>query len=301
MTLIDESNVETKSRPPQNLSKKGRFFWRDRTWPLFVPAAVLLVVFFAYPTVSMLLSALTDFQAPQVAGADNFLWFFASDTNVTILVRTLITSLICTVVTTLLAYPYAYTMTLVSPTTRTLMTAAVLISMFAGILLRNFAWIVLLQQNGIINTALGALGIPPQTLLGTPTAVVIGMTHVLFPYMVLPLYAVLRGIDRRLILAAQSLGATPLRAFIQVYVPLSLPGISAGAVLVFVLGLGFFITPALLGSPQQAMLSQLMVLQFDRMAAFGRAGAMAVVLLAIALLVIGVVQLTTRGRKGEVQ
>ncbi|MFC9357425.1 ABC transporter permease [Rhodococcus sp. NPDC057014] len=299
--MIDETGVETTSSPTPQPHSRRRLRRRGRTWPLFIPAAVVLVVFFAYPTATMLLAAFTDFRAPQVAGADNFLWFFQTDANVTILIRTLMTAFICTLVTTLLAYPYAYTMTLVSATTRTLMIAAVLISMFAGILLRNFAWIVLLQQNGLVNSSLAAVGIPPQTFLGTPTAVMIGMTHVLFPYMVLPLYAVLRGIDRRLILAAQSLGATPLRAFYQVYVPLSVPGISAGAVLVFVLGLGFFITPALLGSPQQAMLSQLMVLQFDRMAAFGRAGAMAVVLLVITLLVLAIVQVATRRRKGQEQ
>jgi putative spermidine/putrescine transport system permease protein len=263
-----------------------------------LPLVLLLLVFFVYPTATILLRSFTNFRAPQVGGLDNYTWFFETDVNVTILIRTLTTASICTLVALLLAYPFAYAMTLASPMVRTLMTSAVLISMFAGILMRNFAWIVLLQKNGLVNDALSAVGLPNQSFLGTTTAVVIGMTHVLFPYMVLPLYAVLRGIDRRLILAAQSLGASPFKAFCQVFVPLSIPGIFAGSVLVFVLGVGFFVTPALLGSPQQAMLSQLLVLQFDRMAAFGRAGAMSVVLLIITLLVVAIARLATR-QKGQ--
>jgi len=267
-------------------------------WPLVVPLLALLLVFFVYPTAMILVRAFTDFRLPQLGGFDNFTWFFSTDANLTILVRTFTTALICTVVAALLAFPYAYSMTLVRPTVRTLMTAAVFISMFAGILLRNFAWIVLLQRQGIVNDALEAVGIPRQEFLGTTTAVVIGMTHVLFPFMVLPLYAVLRGIDRRLVLAAQSLGASPWGAFRQVYLPLSMPGLFAGCLLVFVLGLGFFITPALLGSPKQAMISQLMVLQFDRVAAFGRAGAMAVILLVTTLLCVALAARLSRRSRG---
>ncbi|WP_051792999.1 ABC transporter permease [Amycolatopsis jejuensis] len=300
MTTVihDEPGTADPVNAPPGPRKAGRLRGRRRFWPLMVPLLALLLVFFVYPTVTMLLRSFTQFRPPQLGGLDNFIWFFETDANVTILVRTLTTALLCTAVALLLAFPFAYTMTLVSPTVRTLLTAAVLISMFAGILLRNFAWIVLLQKNGLINEVLGFLGLPRQSFLGSTTAVVIGMTHVLFPYMVLPLYTVLRGIDRRLVLAAESLGASPFKAFWQVYVPLSVPGVFAGSVLVFVLGLGFFITPALLGSPQQAMVSQLMILQFDRVAAFGRAGAIAVILLVITLLVVGIVRVATSRSRG---
>ncbi|MFM8349745.1 MAG: ABC transporter permease, partial [Actinomycetales bacterium] len=177
-------------------------------------------------------------------------------------------------------------------------TAAVLLSRLAGILLRNFAWIVLLQRQGLINDVLEALGLERISFLGTPAAVIIGMTHVLFPFMVLPLYAVLRGIDRRLVLAAQSLGASPTKAFRQIYLPLSLPGVLTGGTLVFVLSLGFYITPALLGSPQQAMISQLMAQQFTKMSAFGRAGVLALALLLVTLIIVGVSQWLARRSKG---
>lgn len=297
-TQLDERPARqsvARSGPKLSLTRRGS---QPRVWPLVVPLVLLLAVIFVYPCGVMLLRAFTDFTAPQVGGLDNFAWFFGEGANTTILVRTLWTSVLSTVITLALAFPYAYTMTLVSPMVRTLMTAAVLISMLAGILMRNFAWIVLLQKEGLVNDGLAALGLPRQDILGTSTSLLVGMTSVLFPYMVLPLYTVLRGIDRRLVLAAQSLGATPLRAFCQVYVPLTVPGVLAGCQLVFVLALGFFITPALLGSPQQAMLSQLMVLQFDRVAAFGRAGAMSVVLLAITVLTIAVANVLANRRKG---
>jgi putative spermidine/putrescine transport system permease protein len=279
--------------PPQEGGRRGATRW----WLLAVPIAAFLLVFFAYPSVIMLSRTFTDFQSPQLAGLDNVTWFLQNDVNTTILLRTFLVGSVSTALCILLAFPYAYTMTVVSPLVRTLMTAAVLLSMLAGILLRNFAWIVLLQRQGLINDGIEALGFERISFLGTSTAVIIGMTHVLFPFMVLPLYAVLRGIDRRLVLAAQSLGAHPTKAFLQVYLPLTVPGLVTGGTLVFVLSLGFFITPALLGSPQQAMISQLMTQQFTRMSAFGRAGVLALVLLLVTFLVVGLAQYLARRSK----
>jgi putative spermidine/putrescine transport system permease protein len=259
-----------------------------------IPVIAVLGVVLLYPTSEILRRAFTEFDRPQVGGWDNFSWFFSRPVNVTVLRRTVTVSAAATLITLLLGYPYAYTMTLVRPRVRTLMMSAVLISMFFGILLRNFSWIVLLQKEGALNDVLSAFGVERRTFLGTQGAVLMGMTHILFPFMVLPLYGVLRGIDRRLVAAAESLGATPRRAFLQVYLPLSIPGVFAGTVLVFVMSLGFYITPQLLGSPQQAMISQFIYLQFDRGAAFGRAGAMALVLLVVAVVIVGIAQVLVR-------
>jgi putative spermidine/putrescine transport system permease protein len=261
----------------------------DQWWLLALPVFLFLGVFFVYPTSIILLRAFTEFDAPQQGGLDNLAWFLGGAANRTILVRTFVVAASSTVLTSLIAFPYAYLMTLVGDRLRTAMLGIVLISMFFGILLRNFAWVVLLQYQGPLNDLLELAGMRRIRFLGSMPAVLMGMTHVLFPYMLLPLYSVLRGIDRRLVLAAQSLGATPQRAFWQVYVPLSTPGFVAGSLLVFVLALGFFITPAMLGSQQQSLLSQLMFTQFDKTAAFGRAGAMALVLIvaATAFVVVG--------------
>ena len=266
----------------------------DRWWLIGLPVLVFLAVFFVYPTAIILLRTFTKYDPPQVGGLDNLIWFFSRDANVTILLRTFMVAGLSTILTSALAFPYAYTMTRVQPSVRTLMFGIVLVSMFFGILLRNFAWVVMLQLQGPLNDVIEMLGFERQRFLGTMPAVLMGMTHVLFPFMVLPLYAVLQGIDTRLVLAAESLGASPRRAFWDVYIPLSLPGFFAGALLVFVLALGFFITPAVLGSPQQSLLSQLMYAQFYRQAAFGRAGAMAVVLMIATIVVLAIASMLAR-------
>lgn len=293
-TSADHPPAARHRRPPR------RGF--DRWWLIALPVLGFLAVFFVYPTALILLRTFTQFDLPQTGGLDNLAWFLGGEANRTILVRTFVVAALCMMLTGLLAFPYAYLMTIVGPRVRTLMLGVVLVSMFFGILLRNFAWVVLLQLHGPLNDLMALLGFERIRFLGTMPAVLMGMTHILFPLMVLPLYSVLRGIDRRLVVAAQSLGATPARAFWQVYVPLSIPGFAAGALLVFVLALGFFVTPAILGSPQQSLLSQLMYTQFGRGAAFGRAGAMAFVLvLASLVLVILASALTRRSRAYEVR
>jgi len=261
---------------------------------LSLPALLLLAVIFVYPTTQFLFRAFTHFDPPQSAGFDNLTWFLSDSTNRIIMMRTFVIAALCAIFTAAIAFPYAYLMTISGPTGRTVLLGVLLLSMFFGILLRNFAWVIMLQYQGPINDILDFIGLSRIRFLGTAPAVFMGMMHVLFPFMVLPLYSVLRGIDQRLLLAARSLGATPLRAFLQVYLPLALPGIMAGAILVFVLALGFFITPALLGSPRQSLISQLMYAQFERQAAFGRAGAMALILLGIAMVFVAVANMFQR-------
>jgi putative spermidine/putrescine transport system permease protein len=144
---------------------------------------------------------------------------------------------------------------------------------------RTLAWVILLQDSGVINSVIRAVGLSPVKLIRTQTGVVIGMAQVLLPFMILPLYSVMKTIDLRLMQAAQSLGANPARAFAQVYLPLSLPGVYAGAIIVFILALGFYITPALLGGPRSTMLSTLIQNQVLSLLNWGRGGAMGVVLL----------------------
>lgn len=266
----------------------------DVWWPVAIPVIVFLAILFVFPTGTLLLKAFSQFDLPQTGGWDNLVWFLGNEANRTILVRTFVVAAVSTCLTALVAFPYAYVMTIAGVRVRTWMLGAVLVSMLLGILLRNFSWVVLLQSNGPVNDILAWLGLERIRFLGTLSAVLMGMVHVLFPYMVLPLYAVLLAIDRRLLLAAESLGATPARAFLQVYLPLALPGLIAGAMLVFVLALGFYITPAILGSPQQSLMSQLIYSQFERTAAFGRAGAMALVLSIVALAVVALMAKVNR-------
>jgi putative spermidine/putrescine transport system permease protein len=177
---------------------------------------------------------------------------------------------------------------------RRLLIFAVLVPFWSSILVRTFAWLVLLQRRGLVNQALQGLGLTdaPLTLVHNRVGVLIGMAHILLPFMVLPLYSVMTRIDTSLMGAAATLGASPARGFWRVYLPLSRPGVINGTVLVFILGLGYFITPALLGGPQDTMIAQLIQSQVADFGAWGMAGALAVVLLAAVGVSFAVIQRT---------
>jgi putative spermidine/putrescine transport system permease protein len=143
---------------------------------------------------------------------------------------------------------------------------------------------VILQDTGIINSGLQDVGLTdrPLPLVRSFTGATIGMVHVMLPYMVLPIYAVMQRVDRNLVTAAGNLGASPFSAFRQIFLPLSLPGVVAGCLLVFVISLGFYITPALLGDPQQVMLSQRIAQEIE-LGNWGLGSAMALILLIVTL------------------
>ncbi|MEV5004902.1 ABC transporter permease [Streptomyces sp. NPDC093064] len=287
--LIEIASPATGGRPRKGAG--GRWGW------LLLPALVLLAVLFLVPLGLMAWRSVSE-PAP---GAGNYSWFFTSDVALATLVRTLAVGAVVTLVTLLLSYPYAYLMTVVGARARIWLTLLVLLPFWTSLMVRTFAWVVLLQDSGVVNQVLGTVGLGPLQLIRTPTGVVIGMSQVLMPFMVLPLYAVMSGIDRRLLDAAQGMGARPATAFLRVFVPLSLPGVGAGALTVFITSLGFYVTPALLGSPDQALISQQIFTQVNGLLAWGRGGAMGVVLLAVTLVLLGLVGVVlrfTRNRGG---
>jgi putative spermidine/putrescine transport system permease protein len=250
---------------------------------LLAPALLVLLGGFLVPTIFAMARAFTDFRPPEQQGLDNIVWFWRDPVMVETLIRTFAIAGIATVVVSVLAYSFAYIMTKVSARARAYLLLGVLLTNSVDLVIRNFAWIAVLQRKGMINNLLGLVGIEPLQFLGTPAAVVIGMVNILFPLMLLSLYPVLSRIDRNMSLAAMSLGARPATAFWKVYFPQSLPGVFAGGLLVFTMALGFFITPALLGSPREAMLSQ--VIQFysnQPGVPWGRIGAMALALVVTA-------------------
>ncbi len=251
-------------------------------WLLLAPAAALLVVFFGYPLFEVLKRSVTE---PEF-GLANYRAFFADPVGIRVLVRTVTTAGVVTAVTLLLGYPYAYLMSSVGRRARMLMLTVALLPFWTSLMVRTYAWIILLQDNGVVNDALGVIGLGPYRLIGNASGVTIGMTQILLPFMVLPLYATMQGIDRRLLQAAEIMGAPPWRAFLRVFVPLSLPGVVAGSMLVFILALGFYVTPALLGSPRNSLLSQLIAVHVSKLLDFGGGGTMAAVLLVVVLLLL---------------
>jgi putative spermidine/putrescine transport system permease protein len=249
-----------------------------RGW-LVSPAVLLLGVAFAYPVAALLLMSVTS---PQV-GLQNFATLLEAPVYLKALWNTVLISGSVTLLCGLLAYPIAYTMAHARPRLRRLLIFFVLIPFWSSILVRTFAWMVLLQKRGLINKVLvDYLGLieTPLTLIYNRTGVLIGMSHVLLPFMILPLYAVLSRIDPSLSNAAASLGAPPVRNFLRIYLPLSLPGLLSGCLLVFVMGLGYYITPALLGGPGDTMIAQLIEMQVADFGNWGLAAALAVILLA---------------------
>jgi ABC-type spermidine/putrescine transport system permease subunit I len=197
--------------------------------------------------------------------------------------NTLEMSLGVTLISLLLGYPLAYLMVTVSPRVRGVLVAIVLIPFWTSILVRTFAWVVILGRNGLINQAMLDLGVVnrPVALIYNMIGVQIGMVHVLLPFMILPLYGVMSRIDRSLVRAARSLGAPAHQAFLRVFLPLSVPGITAGCALVFLTAVGFYITPALLGGPGQITIATLIEMMVSDLLNWGFGATLGVVLLTV--------------------
>jgi putative spermidine/putrescine transport system permease protein len=195
-------------------------------------------------------------------------------------------SLLTTVCCLLLGYPMAYLMAEASPRLRSTLVALVAISFFMSLLVKNYAWTVLLQETGIINTLLLRTRViaRPLPLMYNLFGVLVGMVHMLLPFVILPLFSVFAGMDRSLRQASHTLGAGGLRTFWHVTLPLSLAGVGAGALLVFIVSLGFFITPALLGSPREMMLANLIDNQVRQVVNWPFASALAMLLLVCTLM-----------------
>jgi putative spermidine/putrescine transport system permease protein len=207
-----------------------------------------------------------------------------------ILLRTLEISAEVTVLCLLLAYPLAFWLSTLPQRKANVLMILVLVPFWTSILVRVAAWIVLLQREGLVNRSLQALSIVPEplNLLFNRTGVLVAMTHILLPFMILPLYSVMKSVPPSYMRAAVSLGSPPLAAFFRVYVPQTLPGIGAGALLVFILAIGYYVTPALLGGPNDQMISYYIAQYTNVDVNWGMACALGTVLLAATLMLYAV-------------
>lgn len=258
---------------------------------LMLPAAVALGLLFFYPLIKLAVISVTE---PEV-GFGNYIHMFTDGYTVAILLRTVVVSFVVALVTTALAFPFAYAMTICGPLTRAILFTIVLIPFWTNSTAKNFVFLALFQREGVIDTFMQNFGIH-YPLIGTAFGVTVAMAQVLLPFAVLPLFASLGQIDRRLLDAAVGLGATRTRAFFRIYLPLSAPGLAAGMILVFVLSLGFYVTPAMLGSPQQAMIAQLIMTRVQLILDLGGAGAVGIFLLVVTMLALGLSRLIAGGR-----
>ena len=248
---------------------------------LLLPALLLLALLFAYPLLGIVNRSV--YKAGYTL--DFYRQIFRVPVYLQVLGATFKVSALVTIVCLALGYPLAYMLATRRPRTAQLLMIIVVLPFFTSIIVRTYAWMVLLGRNGIVNQYLIALGLTdkPLPLLYNQAGVVIGMSYVLLPYMVLTVYSVMRGIDPGLVRAAHSLGASRFQAFRRVFLPLSLPGIAGGTLLVFILSLGFFITPALMGGPGDVMIAMLIEREVEITLNWSFASALAVVLLALTL------------------
>lgn len=270
--------------------------WRRAEVVLLVALPVgFMLAFYALPVAAMLLRSLND---PSWT-LDNYRALLADAVFFKVLWSTLRTALLVTAGTLLLGYPVALAMARVRRRLGTVLLVIVLLPFWTSVLVRSYAWMVLLGRHGVVNEALLAMGVidMPLRILNTPLAVNLAMIHILLPYMVLPIANALRGIDRSLPRAALGLGASRFGVFIQVLLPLSMPGVLAGVLLVFVLALGFYITPALLGGPRDMMLSMLIVQQIELLN-WPYAACLSAVLLGVTLLILASSRLVPGVRRG---
>lgn len=248
---------------------------------MLLPAVVVLAVLFAYPLLGIVNRSV--YKAGYTL--DMYRQIFRVPVYLQVLLATFKVSALVTIVCLALGYPLAYILATRRPRTAQLLMIIVVLPFFTSIIVRTYAWMVLLGRNGIVNQYVMALGLTdkPLLLLYNQGGVVIGMSYVLLPYMVLTVYSVMRSIDPRLVRAAHSLGASRLQAFRRVFLPLSLPGIAGGTLLVFILSLGFFITPALMGGPGDMMIAMLIEREVEITLNWSFASALAVILLALTL------------------
>lgn len=213
---------------------------------------------------------------------------FSDTTNLKILFYTLKIGLIVTVVSLATGYPVAYLLTKIRSRALSIVTVFILIPLFTAFLIRTYAWILVLGRQGVVNNTLLWLGVvsEPLPLLNTTFAVVIGMTHVFIPMAIFTMFSSMVRISHDLARAAQILGAKPVQAFLRVYFPMTLPGVFSAGILIFIVAIGFYITPALLGGPADTMISQLIVVQMTTLLNFelGYASSIVLLLLTVAIL-----------------
>lgn len=272
---------------------------KRRTWlgkaALMAPIIVFYVIFFLWPIGTVVLRSLSpdgkfDVAAPALT-FDNFAALFADSFLLVIEGRTLLLAVNSTLITILLAFPTAYFISRLSKRTASILLLLVLVPFWVSIVVRLFAVTSILSPNGLVNQASLALGLGETSLLYTQAGTLVGTVMYLLPYMILVLYAGMVGVDSNLMLAARTMGASATYSFFRVYLPMIRPSLMSGGLLIFILGLSFFLVPAILGGPREQTISVYIQQQID-IYQWGIASAMGVILLiATVVLYIGVVRI----------
>ena len=286
--------------------------WGWRRWGLILPPFVWLGVFFLLPlgiVAAISLSQSADAIPPYLplltrgpAGLENHAtldnYRLIAEGDLRAYVVSLVYAAVATVLCLLVGYPIAFAIARAPKGWRNLLLFLVILPFWTSLLIRIYAWIAILQPTGLLNRALHALGLidAPLLLIYNDFSVVLGLVYGYLPFMILPLYGSLAQLDESLVEAAADLGARPIRTFVEVVLPLSLPGIAAGALLVFIPAIGEFVVPDLLGGPQTPMIGKVLWQEFFDNVDWPAASAIAMVL--VALLAVPLVDRPARLRAG---
>jgi ABC-type spermidine/putrescine transport system permease subunit I len=249
---------------------------------LTIPALLVVCAMLILPLVWLLTQSFIGENGITLANYRNI---FGRPAYLSYLETTFELALTVTLACLVLAIPIAYAVSLVGPRLARLSILLIVLCSLTSILVRTYAWLLLLERRGLINTWLQDLGLVdhPLTLVFNYTGVLVGMVHALLPLMILPIYGALLAVDGNLPKAACSLGASPVRAFWTITFPLALPGVAAGCIMVSVLSLGFFLTPALLGGGQVVVWATAIVSSVENDPVWGAAAAMGILLLVITM------------------
>lgn len=278
--------MTTRDLPNATALRRSDAWERRRLLGLVSPAVVLVVILMVVPVGWLFyLSTLSD------AGSfslENYRRLWEQPSYARTFRTTFEVSALTTAICVLLGYPLAYFLSELPKRAANLCMIAVLLPLWTSMLVRTYAWLVLLQRRGLINSWGQALGWweEPLALVHNLTGTLVGTVHVMLPFLVMPLYAAMCAIDRDLLKAAANLGASPLHTFWRVFFPLSLSGLTTGALIVFILCLGFYITPAILGGGKVIMVSTRIASDIELFFNWGAASALGVVLLMLTMVIL---------------
>ncbi|CAH2399958.1 ABC transporter permease [Mesorhizobium ventifaucium] len=246
-----------------------------------LPALTLIALFFVVPVLALLLRSVTE----PVPGLHNYATLFGDGTYARVFFNTFLVATVVTAVTVVVAFPVAWMLAIMPPALGSIVFGIIILSMWTNLLTRTYAWMVLLQRTGVINRTLMDIGLisEPLPLINNLTGVTIGMVYIMLPFMILPLVGTLRAIDPMTLRAAALCGASPFDAFRRILLPLSLPGIAAGGLMVFVMSLGYFVTPTLLGGISNMMLAAMIAQMIQSLLNWGLGSAAAFILLLVTM------------------
>jgi putative spermidine/putrescine transport system permease protein len=274
-SMASTVKIDTPMRPMRFPRLAGGIGW------MLLPALTVILLFFVAPVIALLLRSVLE---PE-PGLGNYAELVGSSTYLRIFLNTFLVSGLVTLVSLAIGFPVAWALAIMPRGLARIVFAIMLLSMWTNLLARTYAWMVLLQRTGVINKTLLGLGLidQPLALVNNLTGVTIGMTYIMLPFIILPLYGAIRGIDPAILQAAAICGASRWQALTRVFLPLAAPGMVAGALMVFVMSLGYFVTPALLGGTANMMLAELIAQFVQSLVNWGMGGAAALVLLVVTL------------------